>query len=61
MLDWKRTPGNDSIGTILLGFLWWSAMIGIPLAIVVVAVMLVFTYPILILFAFIWFMAQRSE
>ncbi len=43
-----------------LGFLWWSIMLAGVLGIVTVALMLVFTYPILVLFTFIWFIAQRS-
>ena len=52
--DYSKSNGKETIGTLLLGFLWWILMlVGVLGITVVVAFMLVFIYPLLALFAFI--------
>ena len=67
MLDWKRKTnanGGETVGTYLLGMLWWTLMIGGVLGVVFTALLVIMSYPVLALFAFmamVWRLALKDS
>jgi len=67
MLDWKRKTnanGGETVGTVLLGMLWWTLMVGGVLGVVFTVLLIIMSYPILALFAFmafVWRLALKDS
>ena len=66
MLDWKRKTnanGGETVGTYVLGLLWWAFMLGVPFVVIFTVLAIFMSYPILFwiaLMAFVWRLALKE-